>query len=404
MTKAKRRLIFAWPYLEWGGSQIVFLALMKDAKAAWEVTAILPRLSDPVMITYLQDLGVEYRFIDAHLYPASNPARSLWQKAVRQYRRVSAEIAMFRALKDFDLKESVLHLDVPPWQSWQVLTVLSLQGANVFVSIHNAPTASTATRRKIWQMRMRFLSRLRGFHILTSNKDTKERIRDLVVPSFWDHIPIAYTSIDPVEIEGAIKNGASRSALRERHGIEQDAFVGLCVGQFIDRKGRWTLMDAATKLPHAKFVWLTPKAPPDDDLARIESYDLGDRFRLVLSDTVGSKREDILAFFRIADVFVLPSFVEGLPGALLEAMAMGLPSIATRVYAIPEAVKDKETGLLVPAGDSQQLAQAILDLRMDQDLRERLASNGQTFVLENFDQRAASQTALASYEECFKDG
>ena len=403
-SKPHRKAIFAWTYLEWGGAQIYLLAIMKEAKADWDITVILPRHSHSGMITYLRDLGVECRFIDAHQYPTSNPAQTLWQKAVRQYRRISAEIAMLKALKGFDLKESILHLETAPWQSWLLLTILSLRGANVFVTLHNAPTARTAFRRKIWRVRMRFVSGLRGFHIFASNKDTKERIRDFVLPLFWDQIPITYTCVDPVQIEQVIEHGADKSALREQHGIEKDAFVVLCVGQFIDRKGRWTLIEAAANVPDARVVWLTPNMPPDDDLARIENYGLGDRFGLVLSDTLGAKREDVLAFFRIADVFALPSFVEGLPIALLEAMALGLPSIATDVYAIPEAVKHKETGLLIPAGDAQQLAQAILDLRADKDLRERLATNGQKFVLENFDERIASRTAITAYGECFRNG
>jgi glycosyltransferase involved in cell wall biosynthesis len=305
-SKPRHKAIYAWTYLEWGGAQIYLLAIMKEAKADWDVTVILPRLSHSGMITYLQDLGVKYQFIDAHQYPASNPARSIWQKAIRQYRRISAEIAMLRALKAFNLQESILHLETAPWQSWLLLTVLSLRGANVFVTLHNAPTARTAIRRKIWRMRMRFLSRLRGFHIFASNKDTKERIRDLVVPSFWDHIPITYTCVDPVQIEGVIKNGADKLALRDQHGIEKDAFVVLCVGQFIDRKGRWTFLEAAASVADARFLWLTPNMPDDDDLARIGKYDLGDRFRLVLSDAVGPNRGYTHSF--VSPMFLPPTF------------------------------------------------------------------------------------------------
>jgi glycosyltransferase involved in cell wall biosynthesis len=123
----------------------------------------------------------------------------------------------------------------------------------------------------------------------------------------------------------------------------------------------------------------------------------------VCSETVGSERLDILRFFRIADTFVLPSFVEGLPIALLEAMALGLPSISTKINAIPEAVKDGETGILIDAGDSEALAEAILKLSADDGLREMLAENGKRYVIEHFDERAVAKKVIRSYKECLHD-
>jgi glycosyltransferase involved in cell wall biosynthesis len=121
--------------------------------------------------------------------------------------------------------------------------------------------------------------------------------------------------------------------------------------------------------------------------------------RIVHSPTVGKERVDVLSFFRIADVFTLPSYVEGLPIALLEAMALQRPSISTNVYAIPEAVKHLETGILIEAGDADALAEWILKLRDDPDLRARLAAAGREFVTTNFDERDAAATAIAEYKE-----
>jgi len=108
-----------------------------------------------------------------------------------------------------------------------------------------------------------------------------------------------------------------------------------------------------------------------------------------------------LRFFRIADAFTLPSFVEGLPIALLEAMAIGIPSISTDMNAIPEAIIDRETGIVIEAGDSDALAKRILDLKNNPSLRQRLSANGRAHVLENFDEREASRIAIDAYRECF---
>ena len=123
-------------------------------------------------------------------------------------------------------------------------------------------------------------------------------------------------------------------------------------------------------------------------------------FVLFMPSEIGSNRLDLLVLLRLANIFVHPSFSEGLPGALLEAMALGIACVATPVNAIPEAVKDHETGLLVPAGDSASLAAAISELYTDPLLRERLAIAGQGFVISHFDERLAAQITADYYHQC----
>jgi glycosyltransferase involved in cell wall biosynthesis len=86
------------------------------------------------------------------------------------------------------------------------------------------------------------------------------------------------------------------------------------------------------------------------------------------------RRSDVFALMRAADAVVLPSRREGLPLALLEAMALGRAALATRVGGVPEALRDGETGLLVPPEDPRALAHALDRLLGDPPLRARLAS------------------------------
>jgi glycosyltransferase involved in cell wall biosynthesis len=85
-------------------------------------------------------------------------------------------------------------------------------------------------------------------------------------------------------------------------------------------------------------------------------------------------RSDIPELLAATDVFVLPSRFEGLSTSLLEALAVGVPSIATNVSGNPEAVEDGVTGLLIPVDDEQALATAIEQLINDRALRERLGA------------------------------
>lgn len=85
-----------------------------------------------------------------------------------------------------------------------------------------------------------------------------------------------------------------------------------------------------------------------------------------------------------SDLFVLASFAEGLPVVLMEAMATGLPVVASQIAGIPELVRDGENGLLIPAGDTASLIAAIDRLLSDPDLGRDMGRNGRAAVLSDF--------------------
>lgn len=406
MNSARRQIVFVWNYLEWGGAQIYFLAIIKQAKPDWDVVVLLPADSSPEIINLLRQAAVTYEFLRHAIDPS--PALTIGDKLLRQWKRIRSEGEILHYLRKFDLAEGILHIETAPWQSWLLLSALSRRGANIFVTMHNFLPKAARWRELIWKARMQFVSRLRGMHIIASNHDTKNRMKEWVAWSFWQTVPVAHTAVDPDQIEAARMSPENSASLRRRHDVPCDKTVVLAVGQFIDRKGRWVFLDAAAKVLKIDhdvfFIWLTPKLPNLDDQKRIESYGLGASFKMVLSETLGKDRSDVLKFFNVADIFALPSYVEGLPIALLEAMALGIASISTNVYAIPEAVMHMETGMLISPGNSDELANAILTLKSDKNLRRRLSNAGRAFVPANFDQRVAARKCLAAYSECFDDG
>jgi glycosyltransferase involved in cell wall biosynthesis len=107
-------------------------------------------------------------------------------------------------------------------------------------------------------------------------------------------------------------------------------------------------------------------------------------------DNVG----DYLAAF---DLFILPSKTEGIGGILLDAMDQALPIITTRVGGVPEIVRDEENGLLIDAGSTEQLEDAILHLYTDPELRVRLGARGREFS-RDFSADEMSRKYLALYE------
>jgi len=110
-------------------------------------------------------------------------------------------------------------------------------------------------------------------------------------------------------------------------------------------------------------------------------------------------QNDIRPVLWTADVFVhVPTyFPEGVSVAVLEAMAAGLPVIATPVGGIPEVVRDGETGLLVPPNDHKALAEAILKLRQDEGLRTKLGKQAQKWAQENHDVRRLPERVVQVY-------
>jgi glycosyltransferase involved in cell wall biosynthesis len=408
MTEAamdrQRRIVFAWNYTLWGGAQVYLLAVMKlvkEVRPDWDMHVILPAASTPQIFTYLDQLGVSYEAVARHLDDA--PAPTLARKLSRQLNRLKVEYATFNDLRRYDVETTAFHIDIAPWQSVAFLTAMSLRGAQVFLTLHNFLPDGFPLRRWLWKLRIRFTSYLPGFHIFASNNDTKNRLKGWVNDRFWERMRVTFTAVNPPEIEAARDSDFDRGAERLRLGLDPEAFLVLAVGNFVDRKGRWVFLDAARKVVERdagiNFAWLTPVMPSERDVNKIGDFGLGKSFRLVHSSEVGTERSDILKFFRIADAFTLPSYVEGLPIALLEAMALGLPSISTNVYAIPEAIVDGETGILIEAGDAEALAEAVLKMRTDVPFREAVAGKGRQHVLRNFDERDAARSVIEAYEE-----
>jgi glycosyltransferase involved in cell wall biosynthesis len=96
--------------------------------------------------------------------------------------------------------------------------------------------------------------------------------------------------------------------------------------------------------------------------------------------------EQRVKFFKQADLFVLPTYAEGMPVAVLEAMAAGLPVITTRVGGIPELIEDGVEGFLIAPGDVEALADRITRLIRDPSERRRMSERGQAKA-RNFDEK-----------------
>ncbi|NNE64933.1 MAG: glycosyltransferase family 4 protein [Pyrinomonadaceae bacterium] len=398
-STAIKRVIYAWPYLTWGGAQIYFLGLLKEARKYFDISVVMPAGSDPQLVKYFEEEGIEPDFFE----PAfERPVGSGLSSKYELHRsKIASERGLLNHLEEkYDLESSIVHIELAPWQSLLSLVWLSLRTI-VFITMHNSLPHVNPIRKALWNLKLRTISRFRHFHPFSSNRDSKNYFKGMYSDEMHKSIAVTYTNVNPEEIDVAYDAQIDREAIRKANGLRADSFLVICVGQFVDRKGRWTFLDAAKRViaesDDIDFAWVSNSELSSSDASKIEDYDLGDRFKLIDSDSVGNEHSDLFKLVRASDIFVLPSFVEGLPISLLEAMALEMPCISTSINAIPEAVIHEETGLLIEAGDDVDLAGSIMRLRSDEELREALRSAARELVLNTFNEKEVAKIASERY-------
>lgn len=398
-----KQVIYIWNYIDWGGAQIYFFGLIKELKKHTNVKVVLPENSNKQLIKFIENLEVPYEFINVANY--EKQPKSLFNKVKMHFEKQKSENTMVEHLFREDLSESIVHIELAPWSSLNSLIRLCRK-TNVFITMHNSLPPVPKWRYLLWKAKFAAITKFKNFHIFASNVDAKKSIKPLVSEEFYEEVKVTYTNVNPDEIDEALDFKIDKQKLLEKFDIPKNKFLVFCVGQFIDRKGRWTFLEAAKRVfekdKDFAFVWIANSKPDKNDLEKAENFGLGENFVLITSDRVGEEHIDLFKLMRLADIFALVSFQEGLPISLLEAMALKIPSISTNVNAIPEAVKHLETGWLIEAGDVENLSNAMLELKNNDNLRQKLSENGRNHVLLNFNEKKVAQIALENYRKALK--
>jgi colanic acid/amylovoran biosynthesis glycosyltransferase len=204
----------------------------------------------------------------------------------------------------------------------------------------------------------------------------RSQLMKLVEDEHWAKLAIVHCGIDPTTWEVAERGG--RTGRLEL----------LSVGRLVADKGQGVLLDALAALRRDGHDVRATFAGDGPDRAGLERR----AQRLGLADAVafeGSVGQDrVRDLYGAADVFCLPSFAEGVPVVLMEAMATGLPVVTTRIMGIPELVEHGVSGELVPPGRPDALAGAIARLATDADRRAACGHAGREKVVAEYDVRA----------------
>jgi colanic acid/amylovoran biosynthesis glycosyltransferase len=181
-------------------------------------------------------------------------------------------------------------------------------------------------------------------------------------PAHWRKIDVARLGVDTASYAPRAVRAAG------------SAFHILCVGRLVAAKGQYVLVDAARRLAAEKRdlrVTLVGAGPEEPGL-RAAIREAGREARVTLAGALN--QDEVRRLYGEADAFVLPSFAEGIPVVLMEAMASGVPCVTTRITGIPELIRSDDEGLLVAPSDAEALAAAIARLIDDPALRVRIAA------------------------------
>jgi glycosyltransferase involved in cell wall biosynthesis/ribosomal protein S18 acetylase RimI-like enzyme len=192
----------------------------------------------------------------------------------------------------------------------------------------------------------------------------------------------------------AVPGGRVAELRRELGAAEGDVVVGT-VGRLVAEKGYGELALAAARVreahPGTRFVAAGPGDPAKSDAL--------DPRRLREHVTFTGWREDVRDLLAAMDVFVLPSWREGLPRSAIEAAAMGKALVLTDIRGCREVARDGREGLLVPRRDPRRLAEALLRLVGDPALRDRLGQAARERAVARFDERKVGDRLVEAYRE-----
>jgi len=221
---------------------------------------------------------------------------------------------------------------------------------------------------------------------------------------------VRYDGVAPSKIT-VIPNGVdmsrfdislSREQSRERLGVPLECFLVGAVGRLEEQKGLSYLIEAIRILVEGgkNVSLLVVGSGREEGRLREQAANSG------IADSVfflGTRR-DVPELYRAMDVFALSSLWEGGPITLLEAMASGVPVVATPVGFVPEVLQDGKNGFIVPIRDPEELAEALWKVHEDPFTAEAAAQAGRETVRDRYSHQFLAERVMAVYEETLTGG
>jgi len=253
-----------------------------------------------------------------------------------------------------------------------------------------------ALLRRLYITMERIAARFSDIVLCQSSEDLKTAERERIGGA--EKLRYLGNGIDLNRFDPLRVGDRERAEKRAELGISPDSALVGFVGRLVEEKGLREIFAAApivrAEIPNVHFLLVGPvDEEKTDAVAPSDAEESG----VAGLCTFLGMRQDMPELYRAMDVFVLPSHREGFPRAPMEASAMGVPCIVTDIRGCREAVEHDRNGLLVPRGDANALAHAIVELLGDVDRARRLGETGRQMARERFDERRVFETVKSEY-------
>ena len=190
-------------------------------------------------------------------------------------------------------------------------------------------------------------------------------------------------------------------ALREKLNIHSDDFVFVFVGRIVSDKGINELIKAFSELQTVENkpagIKLLLVGGLENDLDPLNPETLAEINQNKDIISVGFQ-QDVRSFFAIADALVFPSYREGFPNVVMQAGAMGLPSIVSDINGCNEIIIEGENGLIIPSKNVEKLKEKMLTLAKDKNLYTKLKGNSRRMIENRYEQSVVWNALLEEYE------
>jgi glycosyltransferase involved in cell wall biosynthesis len=374
-SSRKLRLLVVVTRLDVGGVPEHIVILLGHLAATYDVTVACRDVISPHRIR-LERAGVRIELIDFARLP--NPIRDL---------RALFQLAAFIRREHFDIVHS--HMS-----KGALIGGLAARLSNVPLVLntaHNfgALALPNPVLRNVFRWYDRMLFAITLDQLVTVSKCQRDQIiAEGVIRA--DKVTTIWNGIDTSGFRERALCGPTREAL----GIPEDSVVVVTVARLVWFKAIDILIEAAalvksTTKVHFLVVGDGVLRPRLQQL--VEARGLNDRVRLL------GERHDVAGLLALSDIFALPSASEGMPIAIMEAMAVGLPVVATAVDGTPELVLDGQTGTLVRPGDPRAFADALDPLLGNAELRQKLGQAGRQRIDTKFSDIAMAATTDQMY-------
>ncbi len=375
------KLLIILPSTHRGGNEEHALTIARAAlNEEWEVHAAFPAVEGlRTLAADVQRLGIVLHDLD------------LSERYVRRMRLLRVDG------KNFFLTHRLLSRVAPdvvmidlPWHTWGLGSMLACAWSGVPTAVIFQLVAPAIEIRQETKAVYRWAHTRRQTWIAVSNNN-----RMLLANAFGvatDSIKLIYngTRVSVSDGRSRQEQAALRREVREELDIKPHATIVLSVGRLSRQKGYALflpiLVDVLNAFPSVHFVWVGDGEERSSLEDELDARHLREHVLLL------GHRNDVYRLFEAADLFVLPTLFEGHPFSLLEAMAHGVPVIASDASGIPEILQHEVHGIVFPAGSSEALKGALLDALRNPTKMRRLAEAAAIRARDFTEEQMVSQT------------